>query len=109
MRRAVLRSPQTAPSRSTPPATARRTSPSTSTSTSASGSISSSTESVYALGRPATAGSFAGKAGEARPEDRDACGVPGGAAGAYAAELFERHSRKVLGLCRMFLRDRVEA
>src|SRR5207248_3886039 len=39
-----------------------------------------------------------------------AFGRPGtGAAGAYVADLYQRHSRKVLGLCRMFLRDRAEA
>jgi RNA polymerase sigma factor (sigma-70 family) len=32
-----------------------------------------------------------------------------GAAGTFLAELFERHSKMVLGLCRLLLRDRVEA
>lgn len=34
---------------------------------------------------------------------------PDGAAGAFLAELFEQHSKMVLGLCRLLLRDRVEA
>src|SRR5437867_2639490 len=32
-----------------------------------------------------------------------------GAAGTFLTELFERHSKMVLGLCRLLLRDRVEA
>jgi RNA polymerase sigma-70 factor (ECF subfamily) len=49
----------------------------------------------------ATTGAVGPPFGRGRPEN--------GAAGTFMAELFERHSKMVLGLCRLLLRDRVEA